>query len=69
MPATRGAALHVVTARRAPHFGHVMVRNLPAWGLCYCGFGSGDRAMWIVLSCATMVLVGGLGLLAACEDI
>ena len=33
------------------------------------GFGAGDRAMLIVLSYATMALLGGLGLLAACENI
>jgi hypothetical protein len=33
------------------------------------GFGAGDRAMLIVLSYATMALLGGLGLLAACEYI
>jgi hypothetical protein len=46
-----------------------MVRTLPAWGLRYRRFRSGDRTMWIVLSYATMVVLGGLGLLAACEDI
>jgi hypothetical protein len=60
---------HPRRRKKRPHFGHVMVRTLPAWGLRYLGFGWGDRAMWIVLSYATMVLLGGLGLLAACEDI
>jgi hypothetical protein len=40
-PATSGAAPHVVTARRAPHFGHVMVRTLLGWRLRYCRFWIG----------------------------
>jgi hypothetical protein len=46
-----------------------MVRTLRVWGLLIAGFGSGDQTMWIVLLLATMVSLGGLGLLAACEDI
>jgi hypothetical protein len=39
-------------------------------GACIiAGFGSGDHAMWIVLFFATMVSLGGLGILAACKDI
>jgi hypothetical protein len=32
------------------------------------GSGLGDHAMWIVLILATMVSLGALGVLAACED-
>jgi hypothetical protein len=38
-----GATPHVVTERRAPHFGHVMIRTLPAGAFVIVGFGSGDR--------------------------
>jgi hypothetical protein len=40
----------------------------PAWSLHQRRFGSGDQAMWMVLFFATMVSLGALGLLTACEN-
>jgi hypothetical protein len=37
-------------------------------GLRPCRFGSGDQAMWMVPFFATMVSLGALGVLAACEN-
>jgi hypothetical protein len=58
---------HFASIQKTPHFRHVVISTL-AWGLRPCRFGLGDQAMWMVLFFATMVSLGALGILAACEN-